>query len=119
MEQPDLFGGPAKPAEATPAYGTDPEKLARVGDPSTSHAAAAKVDSSRLERMVHKQIATYGDQGAVASDLLRDFSNFPYSSITARFSALERKRLITCGPDKRLGSSNRSQRVMRSIKAPE
>lgn len=111
MHQPaqnDLFAG----------YGTDAQKLSRRDDPATSHAAAAQVDSTRLERMVHQRIARYGERGATASQLLHDFKDHPYSSITARFSALERKGFITCGPDKRDGDSGRKQRVMRSIKAP-
>lgn len=97
-------------------YGTPAEALARRGDPSTSHAAAQKVDTTRLERMVHRQIHSYGADGCIASDLLS--ADYAYSSITARFSALERKGLISCGPDKREGPSGRAQRVMRSLKEP-
>jgi hypothetical protein len=113
----DLFDyqPPAKPT--APVYGTDEHKLRRNEDPGTSHAAAESVDTTRLERMVHEAIAQR--DGCIADDVLAAFPGFAYSSITARFSALERKQLISCGPDKRKGRSGRSQRVMRSIKAPE
>ena len=31
-------------------FGTDPRKLVRTNDPDTSHEAAVKVDTSRLEQ---------------------------------------------------------------------
>jgi len=97
-------------------YGTDPNKLFRSGDPSTSEEAARSVDTTALERMVHRAIQEYGRSGCIAADLLMQFDYLPYSSVTARFSALERKKFITCGPDKRRGPSGRNQRVMRDYK---
>ena len=96
-------------------YGTNQFELFRSGDPSTSAEAAFSVDTTKLERMVHEAISTYGSNGCIASDLLDRFSYLPYSSVTARFSALERKGFITCGPDKRKGPSGRNQRVMRHV----
>ncbi len=98
------------------SYGTNAHKLARTADPDTSHAAAQSVDTTALERMVHRAIAQRGQSGCIADDVLDQFPGHAYSSITARFSALERKALISCGPDKRKGRSGRGQRVMRSIK---
>lgn len=110
----DLFDyQPPKPPP--PAYGTEPHKLARVEPPGTSKAAAASLDTTALERMVHRAIAKRAAAGAIADEILDDFPGFAYSSITARFSALERKGLIACGPDRRKGRSGRGQRVMRSI----
>lgn len=97
-------------------YGTDPIELVRSDAPDTSVEAAFSVDTTYLERLVHKAIAEYGSHGCIAADLLNRFSYLPYSSVTARFSALERKGHITCGPDKRRGPSGRSQRVMRATK---
>lgn len=94
-------------------YGTDPIKLFRSDDPSTSAEAAFNVDTTKLEKMVHEAISLYGRNGCIAADLLNKFSYLPYSSVTARFAALERRGLITCGPDKRRGPSGRNQRVMR------
>jgi hypothetical protein len=98
----------------TEQYGTDPIELYRAGDPDTSAEAAHSVDTSYLERIVHKAIAASGAGGCIAADLLAKFAHLPYSSVTARFAALERKGFITCGPDKRIGPSGRSQRVMRA-----
>lgn len=106
---PDLFS-----YEPPKHYGTDAHKLARTNDPLTSHEAAQAVDTTALERMVFKAIERHGPQGCIADDVLEEFSSHAYSSITARFSALERKGYIACGPDKRRGRSGRGQRVMRS-----
>ena len=98
----------------TDMYGTDPIELYRSEDPDTSAEAAHSVDTTKLEKMVHEAIETAGHNGCIAADLLAKFPYLPYSSVTARFSALERKRFITCGPDKRTGPSGRNQRVMRA-----
>lgn len=98
----------------TEQYGTDPIELYRAGDPDTSAEAAHSVDTTHLEKIVHAAITASGAAGCISADLLAKFSYLPYSSVTARFSALERKGFITCGPDKRIGPSGRSQRVMRA-----
>ena len=98
-------------------FGTEAHKLARSTDPATSHAASRRVDTTRLEKMVYEFIATAGPGGVIAADILDAFPRTPYPSITARFSALERKELIVCGPDKRVGPSGRNQRVMRAKEA--
>jgi hypothetical protein len=109
MQQNDLFS----------SYGTEPRKLARRDDPETSKAAAQSTDTTRLERLVHSAIYAHRSEGCIAADLLALFPNHAYSSITARFKALEDKGLISCGPDKRRGPSGRQQRVMRSLKEPK
>lgn len=114
----DLFD--YKPPEPVPpTYGTEPHKLVRKDDPATSHEAADKADTTRLEAMMHRAIHRHGSDGCIAADLLRQFSDLSYSSVTARFKALKDKELISYGPDKRKGPSGRSQGVMRSIKDPE
>lgn len=110
----DLFD--YDPPAPKPTYGTDAHKLARTEGPDTSHAAAQSVDTTALERMVHRAIARHSQSGCIADEVLDQFPGHAYSSITARFSALERKGLISCGPDKRKGRSGRGQRVMRSIR---
>lgn len=111
----DLFDyHPPKPP-APPIYGTEPFKLARAASPGTSTAAACSIDTTALERMVHEAIDRHGAAGCIADEVLDEFPGYAYSSITARFSALERKGLIACGPDRRKGRSGRGQRVMRSI----
>ena len=66
---------------------------------------------------MHEAISAYGPNGCIAADLLAKYPYLPYSSVTARFAALERKGYITCGPDKRRGPSGRNQRVMRSARS--
>jgi hypothetical protein len=95
-------------------YGTDAHELYRSDDPDTSAEAAHSIDSTKLEKMVHEAIYSYGRNGCIAADLLNKYDYLPYSSVTARFAALERKGYITCGPDKRRGPSGRNQRVMRA-----
>jgi len=94
-------------------FGTDPNFLHRRDSPQTSIDAAYGVNTSKLERMMFKAICTYGVRGCIADDLLEDHSYLPYSSVTARPSALERKNLIVRGPDTRTGEAGKQQMVMR------
>lgn len=97
-------------------YGTDPIELYRAEDPDTSAEAAHSVDTTKMEKMIHEAINAHGSNGCIAADLLAKYHYLPYSTVTARFAALERKGCIICGPDKRIGPSGRSQRVMRDAK---
>jgi hypothetical protein len=108
--QGDLFGQSSR-------YGTPTKELVRRKAPETSREAAAAVDTSRLEGMVHRAIHEFGP--CIADDVRHCFPNLAYSSVTARFSARERKGFISCGPDKLPGKSGRRQRVMRSLRAPK
>jgi len=93
-------------------YGTEPHKLHKTNSLSTSIEAAYEVDTTTLEKMVHEAIKEAGSYGLIADDLLNQFRDFPYSSITARFSALERKGFIERKGEKRKGRSGRNQLVM-------
>jgi len=104
----DLFGDQP--------FGTDPHTLHRRDSPLTSRAAAYSVDTTKLEKLVYDAIRAYGAAGCIAADLLAQFPHKPYSSITARFRALEDKGLITCGPDTRERAGHRAQRVMRATR---
>ena len=104
----DLFGW-----QPPKKFGTEPRKLHRRDDPDTSRVAAHSVDTTTLEQMVYDAIKAHRD-GCIANNLLDQFPDFAYSSITARFKALQDKGLIICGPDKRPGRSGRQQRVMRA-----
>jgi hypothetical protein len=94
-------------------FGTNPHKLHRADSPDTSVEAAYAVNTTKLEEMVFNAIKASGDYGVTASVLLTMYPNRPYSSITARFSALEHKGMIYYLGDKRKGISGRNQRVMR------
>lgn len=87
--------------------------LYRTDAPETSKAAARSIDVTKLETMVHNEIKKY-TRGRIADELLARFSTFPYSSITARFSGLERQKMIYYMGDTRPGKSGRQQRVMRA-----
>ena len=95
-------------------FGTEARKLYRRGGPDTSEAAARSIDTTRLEAMVFSAIDKFGRNGCIQSDLLREFPYHAYSSITARFKALDEKGMIVRGPDRRPGKSRRMQKVMRS-----
>jgi len=98
--QPDLFG-------------TDPYILYRHGAPETSVAAAHAVNTGKREREVLKAIS-YFPHGCISDEVREVFpGNTPYSSVTARYSALENKGLIRRGPDTRTGRSRKEQMVMR------
>lgn len=91
-------------------FGTEINKLVRRDDPETSHAAAQKVDTTKLEKIVYEAIKGFPD-GCISDDVLRLFPMYPYSSITARYKALYEKDLIEF-EGTRLGRSGRQQRVM-------
>ena len=99
--------------DSLPLFGTPPYKLVRRQDPVTSHESAQKVDTTKMEGMVFNAIKTFGHDGVI-SDELRDrfFKGYSYSSVTARYKALEDKGLIEV-IGKRKGNSGRNQRIMR------
>ena len=108
-DEPDLFAMPS----AESIFGTDPHILHRRGGPETSEDAAYGVNTSKLERLTFNTICTYGRHGCIQDDVVDTHAYLPYSSVTARFSALERKNLIVRGPDKRIGRAGKEQFVMR------
>ena len=95
-------------------FGTEPFKLVRKEDPTTSHQAAQAVDSTKLEQMVYEAIKSH-PEGCISDDILGMFPNYPYSSITARYRALLDKGFIEVTGVKR-GKFGRNQRIMRAIK---
>ena len=93
-------------------YGTEPYKLHRSEALDTSVEAAHSGDTTALERMVHDYIKGCGPGGCIADDVLAAYAGYPYSSITARFSALIEKGLIERTGERRKGRSGRGQSVM-------
>lgn len=99
-------------------FGTEPHKLVRTEDPGTSHAAARSVDTGRWEQRVLETIQSFPNgciQDDVLNSLTRRFGQLPYSTVTARFKALETKGLITYTGEKRKGNSGRPSRVRRAV----
>jgi hypothetical protein len=94
-------------------FGTDPHKLVRLNDPSTSHEAAQAVDTTKLERIVYEAIQSF-PEGCISDEVLEALPNYRYSSITPRYKALLEKGLIEITGTKE-GRSGRNQRVMRAI----
>jgi hypothetical protein len=98
-----------------PIFGTNAKKLVRKDDPDTSHQAALKVDTTKLEQLVYETIKSYGAGGCISDQVLANFPHLPYSSVTARYKALMTKCLIEDTGERRAGKSGRPQRVMRII----
>ena len=92
-------------------FGTEPFKLVRKEDPTTSHQAAQAVDSTKLEQMVYEAIKSH-PEGCISDEILEMYPNYPYSSITARYRALLDKDLIEVTGVKR-GKFGRNQRIMK------
>lgn len=97
-------------------FGTFWQTLVRKNDPITSIEAAATVDSASMEQRVYEVIASFED-GCIQDEVLAQLSNYPYSSVTARFRGLLNKGYIIDTGETRLGKSGRSQRVLK-IKEP-
>ena len=95
-------------------FGTEPFKLVRKEDPTTSHQAAQAVDSTKLEQMVYEAIKSH-PEGCISDEILEMYPNYPYSSITARYRALLDKGFIEVTGVKR-GRFGRNQRIMRATK---
>jgi CRP-like cAMP-binding protein len=86
--------------------------LFRRNASDTSVEAALSIEVSQLERMVLNAIKSAGDKGMTQQELIEKFSNYSYSSITARPSALKRKGLIIDSGERRVGKSGRKQAVL-------
>jgi hypothetical protein len=94
-------------------FGTDPKFLHRAEGPDTSIAAAYSLDSKGKERAVLEAIGGF-PQGCISDELRDTFpKKTPYSTMTARYAALDRKGLIRRKKTEvRLGLSRRYQMVM-------
>ena len=103
------FGGAVEKFFGSPAF-----KLVRKEDPTTSHQAAQKVDTTKLESLVYEAIKGFPD-GCISDEILEMYPNYPYSSITARYRALLDKGFIEVSGVKR-GRFGRNQRIMKVIK---
>lgn len=97
-------------------FGTEPYKLRRTDSIDTSVEASEAVNTTKLEKLVYETIVNFSDEGCIADDILSMYPSYPYSSLTARFAALERKGYINRLGDKRKGKSGRNQSVMRVSK---
>lgn len=78
---------------------------------STSMAALRSISPSHLEAEVLKVIEGYGVRGCISDEVRTHFPTLAYSSVTARYASLEKKKLIHRS-GKRAGDSGRQQSVM-------
>jgi len=93
---------------------TELYKLYRNDADTTSIEAVESIDVSKMEKIVYEVIDNYGQSGCIQDDVLKKLPQFRYSSITARFKALEEKNLIVRCDTTKKGDSGRSQRYMMS-----
>jgi len=96
-----------------PSFGTLPKFLVRKEAPETSKEAAKKVDTQTLERIVYEVIRSH-PEGCISDQVLAQLHNLPYGSVTARYAALKRKKLIYTTDEKRDGRAGKPQYVMRA-----
>ena len=94
-------------------FGTEPFKLVRNQDPTTSHQAAQAVDTTKLERIVYEAIQSF-PEGCISDQVLEALPDYRYSSITPRYKALLQKGFIEITGTKE-GRSGKKQRVMKAI----
>jgi hypothetical protein len=96
----------------TMKFGTFWQTLVRKNAPVTSVEAAASLDSASMEQRVYEVIATF-ENGCIQDEVLDQLSQYPYSSVTARFKKLlDRGYIIDTGLT-RPGKSGRQQRVLK------
>lgn len=93
-------------------FGTPAHMLARSDASDTSYEAAEAVDTTALEAEVYRIIVGSGERGVTQDDVLSAMPGHPYSSVTARFSALIRKSLVVDTGERRQGRTGRKQRVL-------
>lgn len=89
-------------------FETPRHTLHRANAPKTSVDAAHSIDVTKLEEFVLAQVEKAGRHGVTAKQIVSDFPNMPYSSLTARPKTLEERGLIFYEGDRRGGA-----RVMR------
>jgi len=78
---------------------------------STSMAALRSISTTHLELEVLAVIQGYGSRGCISDEVRTHFPTLAYSSVTARYASLERKKLIYRS-GQRPGDSGRKQAVM-------
>ena len=93
---------------------TERHTLHRRDARKTSIEAAYTVPLGKMEALVYKTIDDFGTSGCIQDDVLEKLSNYPYSSVTARFKSLESKKLITRCNTFRKGKSGSRQEYMMS-----
>jgi len=95
---------------------TNPKTLRRNTDPFTSHDAAEKVDTNRMESIVYGVIDSFGETGCISDQVQYALPEYRYSTITARYKPLKDKGLVMIDGRTIKGESGRSQLRMWSAR---
>ena len=93
---------------------TELYKLYRNDADTTSIEATEKINVTKMEAIVYHVIDDFGTSGCIQDQVLEKLSYYSYSTVTARFKALEEKNMIVRCPTKAKGGSGRNQRIMMS-----
>ena len=93
---------------------TELYKLYRNDADTTSIEAAEKINVTKMEDIVYHVIDDFGTSGCIQDQVLEKLPYYSYSTVTARFKALEEKNMIVRCPTKAKGRSGRNQRIMMS-----
>jgi len=93
---------------------TEVYKLHRKDADDTSVEAAKKLKVNNMEKIVFDVIDSFGTTGCIQDHVLDKLQGHAYSTVTARFKALEDKKMIVRCETKLKGKSGRSQRIMMS-----
>ena len=88
-----------------------PHKLHRKDGPATSKDAAYSVPLAKTRAFVLSLIEESGENGTTVKEMIKNYPDMGYSTISSRPSELERLNLIFYVGDKRDGS-----RVIRHVK---
>ena len=83
---------------------------------NTSMTAYQSVNLTVLEELVLSTISSFGVAGCISDDVRKAHPHLSYSSVTARFSSLEKSECIFRSGETKAGESGRQQKVMRDIK---
>lgn len=93
------------------------KRLARKNNPSTSKQSAKKMKTKPMQMQVYDIIKSFKN-GCISEQVIKKYTKkkplYETSSITARYSELERLGLIEFDGVKK-ASTNRNQRIMRAI----
>ena len=91
---------------------TEVYKLHRKDADITSKESTKEMDVTRMEKIVYDVIDNYGTSGCIQDDVLRDLDSYSYSTVTARFKALEEKHMSVRCEHTRKGKSGSRQSMM-------
>lgn len=93
-------------------FGTEPFLLARSDAPDTSHAAAAKVNTTKQEALIYQTIHAAGLHGLTMDEAIEAHPKMFHRSVGPRITCLVRKKYVVDSGFRRPGKSGADQRVV-------